>query len=137
MFRFAFAAAAVLLVSTPPAFATHLGPIEFGKERVESVFLCIKKDDAIFLATEERRSIDAKESTETFLGRISHLVTEKRCGMADLAYTPRETIHQWTGRMVRDNKIVETHMSIVRSDSEFGEVFVLTPDPAPAPKNRK
>lgn len=126
--------AGLTLTASFSAGATHLGPIEFGKERTEPVFLCKAKTDAMFIATEEQKSIEAKEELNLFFPRISHLISEKRCGMAHITYTPRETLHQWTGRMLHGEEIVSTHMSIVRSDSEAGEVFIITPDKAPARK---
>lgn len=119
-----------------PVEATHLGPIVFGTARTETVVLCFDKMSAMQLASEEQRSIEAQERVDQFFGRIIHLFNDERCGLKNISYTARETIHQWTGRMVRGDTFVDTHMSIVRSDSEMGEVFVITPDSAPAPKKQ-
>lgn len=119
-----------------PAEATHLGPIVFGTVRTETVVLCFDKMSAMQLANEEQRSIEAQERVDQFFGRIIHLFNNEKCGLKNISYIGRETIHQWTGRMLRGEEIISTHMSIVRSDSNVGEVFVITPDDVPAPKKQ-
>ncbi|MDP3770587.1 MAG: hypothetical protein Q8R40_06660 [bacterium] len=121
-----------------PAFATHLGPIIFGEERIESVTLCFAVKDAMALARLDEESVKKGESLEKFLNKTLHLAVEGKCDAKHLRYTPLETIYQWIGREKRaDGTFGQTQMSLLKSQSGNTSVFVIVTDKAPPPSKKQ
>ena len=74
------------------AQANHLGPIEYGKERVEQITYCMNLQDSLLAVTAEQKSIESGESFEAMKERLIPLLRDKKCGYANVRYTPQETI---------------------------------------------
>ena len=126
----------VLVITTfwiSSVFATHLGPVVFGQERFEKVALCFSREDAIFLAKEDERSIAAGESVSQYYDKISHVMRKGNCSAFKIRYIPKETIYQWTGRMGDVQKSEKILFSLVKSEMGRHVVYVFITNKAPPP----
>lgn len=123
-----------IVLSGGAAFATHLGPVFFGKERTERTFYCHLLKDAVFAAEQEEASIKANESLEQFALRIENVVFSGACNVDVLSYVPLETIRQWNGRIYNQGSLSFGQISLVRATSDGKDIFVILPDQAPPPK---
>ena len=116
-----------------PAIASHLGPIIFGKERIEEVVFCLALADAMFVAKQEEESMAKNEPLEQYFDRVEHLFHGGKCGTLNIQHIPLETIYQWDSREVTDGKIKKAFFSIIKSLSGSATIYVLVPDEVPPP----
>lgn len=114
------------------AQATHLGPIEYGKERVEPVTYCLNRDDSLFAITEEMKAIQSGETFEDYSVRIAPYVQNLKCGLGNIRYTPLEGICEGKSYVKYPDGRVETKSTrIIKAISGKTEFYVHVGDEVP------